>query len=190
MGDLLRQKIAEGVRLRCVTRPPRFNGTIPEELGRSALEALEALGAIVDLRKEIHEKVMLIDGRVSWFGSLNPLSHTARTSELMARVEDRALAAYLAGLLSIRRGPADQSAAEGIVAENPRCERCGNWSVLFRGRYGLFFACEDRDCDWRQSVDGASRPFARQRESDERESESNRQECPKCGSPIQRRSGR
>lgn len=151
MGDLLRHRIAEGVRVRCVTRPPRFNGSIPEELGRAALDALEGLGAIVDLRSEIHEKVVLVDGRVAWFGSLNPLSHTARTSELMARVEDPALVQHLAGLLSIRRRPADGSDAESIVAENPRCEKCGGWSVFFRrGRFGPFFACENAECHWSQ----------------------------------------
>ncbi len=112
MGDLLRRKIVEGVKVRCVTRPPARNGSIPEELGRSALEALEGLGAIVDLHAEIHEKVVLIDRRIAWFGSLNPLSHTARTSELMARVDDTIFAQHLAELLAIRRrqGGARESA--------------------------------------------------------------------------------
>jgi PLD-like domain len=86
MGDLLRRKITDGVRVRCVTRPPRYNGNIPEELGRQALKSLEAIA--VDLRSRIHEKVVLIDDHIAWFGSLNPLSHTAHTSEIMARVEN------------------------------------------------------------------------------------------------------
>ena len=194
MGDLLRQKIAEGVRVRCVTRPPRFNGSIPEELGREALDALEALGAIVDLRSEIHEKVVLVDGRVAWFGSLNPLSHTARTSELMARVEDPALVQHLAGLLSIRRRPADGSDAESIVAENPRCEKCGAWSVFFRrGRFGPFFGCESSECHWSQSLDATSRPSGqagKRREANADDEEALKQKCPKCGSAVKKRSGR
>jgi phosphatidylserine/phosphatidylglycerophosphate/cardiolipin synthase-like enzyme len=164
MGDLLRRKIAEGVKVRCVTRPPSRNGSIPEELGRSALEALEGLGAIVDLHAEIHEKVVLIDGRIAWFGSLNPLSHTARTSELMARLDNTILAQHLAGLLRVRRRQADASESDGIVAENPRCERCGHWSVLIRGRFGLFFACENSECEWKQDVDA----FRRQSRADKR----------------------
>jgi hypothetical protein len=158
MGDLLRRKVAEGVKVRCVTRPPTRNGSIPEELGRSALEALEGLGAIVDLHAAIHEKVVLIDGHIAWFGSLNPLSHTARTSELMARIDNAIFAQHLAGLLAIRRRQGDASEPDGVVAENPRCERCGHWSVLIRGRFGLFFACENSECDWKQNVDAFRRP--------------------------------
>ena len=194
MGDLLRHRIAEGVRVRCVTRPPRFNGSIAPELGRSALDSLEALGAIVDLRSEIHEKVVLVDGRVAWFGSLNPLSHTARTSELMARVEDPVLAQHLAGLLSIRRRPADGSNAESIVAENPRCEKCGGWSVFFRrGRFGPYFACENSECHWSQSLDATSRPSGqagKQRDSDADDEDALKQKCPKCGSAVRKRNGR
>ena len=152
MGDLLRQKIAQGVRVRCVTRPPRYNGNIPEELGRQALKSLEAIGAAVDLRSQIHEKVVLIDDRIAWFGSLNPLSHTARTSEIMARVENEEVADQIARMLAARRRSSeDLKNAAGAVAENPRCEKCGGWSVLLRSRFGLFFKCE-RGCDWKQDV--------------------------------------
>jgi AAA domain/PLD-like domain len=132
MGDLLRRKIAEGVRVRCVTRPPRYNGNIPEELGREALKSLEGIGAAIDLRNHIHEKVVLIDHRIAWFGSLNPLSHTIRTSELMARIENEEVADQVARMLSARRrSKEDLKAASGAVAENPRCEKCGGWTVLY-----------------------------------------------------------
>jgi phosphatidylserine/phosphatidylglycerophosphate/cardiolipin synthase-like enzyme len=158
MGNLLRQKIAQGVRVRCVTRPPRYNGSIPEEIGREALKSLEAIGAAVDLRRTIHEKVVLIDDRIAWFGSLNPLSHTAHTSEIMARVENEEVTDQIARMLSARRRSNDdlQSAARGL-AENPRCEKCGGWTVLYRSKFGLFFKCES-GCDWKQD---ANRPVRR-----------------------------
>jgi hypothetical protein len=83
------------------------------------------MGTIVDLRAVIHEKVMRIDSRIAWFGSLNPLSHTAKTTELMAHVDDAVFAQHLAGLLSIRRRSSDGSESDDVVAENPRCEKCG-----------------------------------------------------------------
>jgi phosphatidylserine/phosphatidylglycerophosphate/cardiolipin synthase-like enzyme len=79
---------AEALRTGLFWWPPRYNGNIPEELGRQALKSLEAIGAAVDLRSRIHEKVVLIDDHIAWFGSLNPLSHTAHTTEIMARVEN------------------------------------------------------------------------------------------------------
>jgi hypothetical protein len=153
MGELFRHKIASGVKVRCVTRPPRRNGTIPEEQGRAALAALEALGVAIDLRNDIHEKVVLVDNTIVWFGSLNPLSHTPRTSELMARVDNSGVASHVAGVLSVRRRSAEDIERGALTErENPRCETCNGWSVLARGKYGPFFGCAN-GCDWKQNVD-------------------------------------
>jgi hypothetical protein len=153
MGDLFRERLANGVKVRCVTRPPNRNGTIPEEQGRAALTALESLGVAIDLRNDIHEKIVLIDNQIAWFGSLNPLSHTPRTSELMARIDSPGVASHIASILSVKRRPIGEG--DGISftePENPRCKQCNGWSVLMRGRYGPFFRCSNT-CDWTQSVD-------------------------------------
>ncbi|MCE9553993.1 MAG: AAA family ATPase [Planctomycetes bacterium] len=157
MGEVFRRKIGEGIKVRCVTRPPDRNGSIPEELGRAALMALEAIGVAIDLRSAIHEKVVLIDNRIAWFGSLNPLSHTPHTSELMARVVDPGLALHIARVLSVRRR-SDEEWERGAAAEaeNPRCEKCGGWSVLVHGKFGPFFRCVNHD-GWTQNVDAAKR---------------------------------
>jgi superfamily I DNA and/or RNA helicase len=155
MGDLFRQKIAGGVKVRCVTRPPNRNGTIPEEQGRTALAALESLGVAIDLRNDIHEKVVLIDNTIAWFGSLNPLSHTPRTSELMARVDNAGVASHIASILSVRRRSAEELERGAFTEpENPRCEKCSDWGVLMRGKHGPFFSCVNYPrCNWKQNVD-------------------------------------
>ena len=50
-GDLFRSKILEGVKFRCVTRPPQYNGSIPVDRGREALDYLEGIGVSVDCRR-------------------------------------------------------------------------------------------------------------------------------------------
>jgi phosphatidylserine/phosphatidylglycerophosphate/cardiolipin synthase-like enzyme len=84
--SVFRAKIAEGIKIRCVARPPHDNGSIPYGDGRAALDALEAMGCIVDTRKDTHEKLVIVDGETLWFGSLNPLSHSSQTGEVMARI--------------------------------------------------------------------------------------------------------
>ena len=54
-GDIFRSKISEGIKIRCVTRPPKMNGNMKESLGEEALNALEAIGCIVDTRGSIHQ---------------------------------------------------------------------------------------------------------------------------------------
>jgi hypothetical protein len=157
LADLLRAKISNGVGVRCVTRPPRRNGSIPESNGRAALRALESIGVAIDLRNEIHEKVVLVDERIAWLGSLNPLSHTDRTSELMVRVSDEAIAEQVAKLLSVCRTSGRAAANFSVAcAENPRCDNCGSWTVYILGRYGPFFGCESDGCSWKIDLNRVS----------------------------------
>jgi len=191
LGDLLRERIARGVKVRCVTRPPARNGTIPEDQAREALDVLEAMGAAVDLRGDIHEKAVVIDGRIAWFGSLNPLSHTARTSEVMARVEDEGFAANLADFLSLKRGSADSGDPHRTSAENPRCDECGGRAVLKRGKFGLFFTCES--CAWKKDLNSVSRAKSGTRlggADKTKQTNENAGNCPKCGARLVLRSGR
>lgn len=57
-----------------------------------AMELLTQLGVHVSLRPRIHEKLVVIDDRILWEGSLNVLSHYD-SSERMTRWVDRALVA-------------------------------------------------------------------------------------------------
>src|SRR5262249_52826578 len=96
------------------------------DLSRDALNALEAAGAIVDCRRDIHEKVVLIDARIIWSGSLNPLSHTSRTDEFMTRADSPHYAEQVAGFLSKRDWVSASVAAASVAEpENPRCPHCG-----------------------------------------------------------------
>lgn len=157
MGEVFRRRIARGAKIRCVTRPPNRNGTMPEEFGREALTALESIGVAIDLRNEIHEKVVLVDERISWFGSLNPLSHNFRTSELMARVDDVGVSRHIASILGVRRRSFDDDRNDSFAdAENPRCGDCGGWTVFIRGKFGPFFSCE-KNCGWKQNLDAVRR---------------------------------
>jgi phosphatidylserine/phosphatidylglycerophosphate/cardiolipin synthase-like enzyme len=153
IGDILRSRITAGVKVRCVTRAPAFNGSIPADHGRSALQALETIGVAIDLRQDIHEKVVVIDGRIVWFGSLNPLSHSSKTSEIMARVDNAAFASQIAQLLSLRPNAVPDDHGESFAEpENPRCPICGGWTVVRSGKFGRFLAGEA--CKhWSKSLD-------------------------------------
>lgn len=187
-GDLFRMKVAEGVAIRCVTRPPQFNGSIPEVLGRQALDALEGIGVVVDCRRDIHEKIVLIDNRVIWAGSLNPLSHTFRTDEFMTRTESEGFAEQVAAFVSKRTGVAPAEAASTVTeAENPRCPDCKSRTWYAEGRYGPYFKCENQEgCGWH---DSARRTPPRTNGGSDAMLRKDGPQCPKCGKPTHLRNG-
>lgn len=154
--SLFRRKLAEGVKIRCVTRPPQRNGSIPDDLGRDALNGLEQWGCVVDTRWDIHEKVVIVDDEIVWFGSLNPLSHTNRTDEMMARITGKPAALQLSAFMAVGSGiNPDKAEGLAVVGENPRCTDCGHRSTYRTGRFGPFWQCED-ECGWKQNAGTAN----------------------------------
>ncbi|MFH1113453.1 MAG: AAA domain-containing protein [Pseudomonadota bacterium] len=190
-GDLFRLKISQGVTIRCVTRPPANNGSIPEEQCKEALDELEGVGCIVDARWSIHEKVVIVDEKIVWFGSLNMLSHTARTDEMMMRIENPEAAAQVALFMTLRRmGSGETTEGLAVKKENPRCPKCERRTYyVSKGKYGPFWSCEE--CDWKHSFDkpvGTSKSASNIFKSDEKKVQET-PKCPKCGQLMVVRNG-
>ena len=143
--DPLRAALARGVRVRILTRPPEeFGGGGTDEVGE-LVRALRDLGVAVDLRARMHEKIAILDGRVLWHGSLNVLSHRD-THESMLRIESPAACSQLARFVCTPMGRRDE--VPSLEApENPPCPTCGGPTVWKNGRYGIYFLCEEPNCD-------------------------------------------
>lgn len=154
-GDTFRGLTARGVRIRCVVRPVQNSGSTATSA--AAIAALKALGCVVDLRAFMHEKLVMIDDEVVWFGSLNPLSHTSQTSEIMLRTKSEETAAQIAQFLSLP----EQGKSDFVEKENPQCEECGADSVLNHGKFGNYFTCSKPSCSWKANPGRGGRNFGR-----------------------------
>jgi superfamily I DNA and/or RNA helicase len=138
LRDNLAGLVRRGVRVRCVTRASFTNkADTPENLAQ-AFSSLKAVGCILDFRADIHEKAVIIDQDVVWFGSLNPLSYTLGTSELMTRLEgEGTVATYIKAL----KLPSRHSTSKFIwEQENPLCPQCKDIGVFIK-KNGGFFMC-------------------------------------------------
>ena len=173
--DILRMKVQESVPVRCIVRPPWDNGTMDEGLAEEAIDALVKIGCVVDTRLRMHEKAIIIDDEIVWFGSLNPLSHTGNTGEMMARFEGRQAALQIAAFLSVKgTGRAEQQAGAAYQAESPACG-CGETKAVFaRGRFGPYWRCLKRSCDWKSNDNRPKRATTGPRPTTGKS-------CPKCG---------
>lgn len=182
-GEIFRQLRRNGVKVRCVVRPAGSNGSMDPVATQRALAALKAVGCAVDLRSRMHEKAVFIDEEIAWVGSLNPLSHTAQTSELMVRFQAATATAQLVEFLGVPELGRHRAFAE---KENPVCPQCGEDTVLHDGSYGRFFTCAGEDCNWRANPRQltAKKPAGRITTTAQRGPE-----CPDCRTPTLLKTG-
>jgi hypothetical protein len=167
LESTFRGAIARGITIRCITRPPKSGDMPPSAQAQKALTTLESWEVAVDLRHAIHQKVVLIDDHIAYFGSLNPLSGTTAARETMLRFVDKHFVAQLREALAIP-GLHQEDKESGIVRENPRCPECdchtvfhaAGFSLSKKKAYNSFWTCDS--CDWRMD----HRAFVRQRRSD------------------------
>jgi hypothetical protein len=146
--DVLRNAVARNVRLLVLTRLPEDRPGDPSG-ARAVIEELRGLGAKVELRRHIYEKLAIVDGVTLWYGSLDIFSHRD-AGEMMLRIPSAAACEVLAWFLGL---PAEETESEPTPAEGnpPRCPKCGSPTVRRTGRFGVWFQCERPGCDGKVS---------------------------------------
>jgi len=191
-SDTFRKKMTEGVRIRAVTRPPNKQGSISPEHAGEAIDLLERMGVVVDLRNAMHEKICFIDDKILWHGSLNPLSHTGRTDESMMRIVSQQACNLKAEFERYRyMGSKKDASIISLIAEreNPKCGGCDGYTVFHtRGRYGPYFKCAN-GCGWSINLDRASRHKSSDGASGPENATEETRVCDICGKPMVVRRG-
>ena len=94
--EWLKEPLQAGVPVTVVTRPAESFKKEPE-LIKECIEYLQTQVTVV-LKSNIHQKFILIDNRLVWYGSLNLLSY-GNSEESIMRLESRELAGELEGTL-------------------------------------------------------------------------------------------
>jgi DNA polymerase III delta prime subunit len=138
---ILIKKIHAGVKVRIIVPPPNMNGSMSETDSVMVVEKLALEGVLVEFRARIHQKAVLIDGDVAWFGSLNPLSFSGATEESMLRVQQRDITGIFAVNMAVNRNSAKDDPSLMVAKEVPDCSYCGAQTVFSRGKYGPYVRC-------------------------------------------------
>ena len=151
-GDLLRKKINEGVKVRVVTKGPANQSSFKDSATKGIKHLLK-LKVVVDLRKDIHQKMIFIDDDILWFGSLNVLSFTGETDEQLIRFFSKSFVNFTAKQQLYKLSSFDDKKKVSIVSllasrENSSCLKCGGITeVLFRRKDRVpFLVCIDGSC--------------------------------------------
>ncbi len=137
--DLFRYLLEKGVDIRVYARPPTVQRGHMSEHAEQVVTQLRNIGARVTLKQKLHQKVAVIDRRISWEGSLNILSHRD-SEEQMRRIEGQKTATEIVHNLEL-----DQDAAAGNLTDElcPLCLKKGLEIplVIRRSKYGIFKSC-------------------------------------------------
>jgi hypothetical protein len=135
----LRTAIEQGAEVWVITKTLEERG---RERGRyeDIEHGLETWGARVAHKRGMHEKIVLIDHRILWQGSLNPLSFS-ETQEIMERRESLEIASDYSKVLRLDE-------LTGVYrSQQTTCPYCGSEVVAAEGRDEPFYwRCVVDDC--------------------------------------------
>ena len=171
-GDLFRKKIKEKVKIRVVTKGPASQSSFKDSAAKGIKHLLK-LKVTVDLRKDIHQKMIFIDDDVLWFGSLNVLSYTGETDEQLIRFFSKSFVNFTAKQQLYKLSKFDDKKKVSMVSllaeqENNKCLKCGSITeVRMRRRDRVpFLACiEEKTCKGTQDMMETKSSFAKKKSS-------------------------
>ena len=142
--DDLKTKIKSKVKVKIIVPPPERNGSMDISDSKQVLEKLEAMGVVIEFRANIHQKVVLIDENIVWFGSLNPLSYRS-TLETMIRFDHPGLSTVFAESMATNKKSRKKSVSFIAESENPLCrkENCQSKTIFIRGKKVPYYKCSE-----------------------------------------------
>jgi hypothetical protein len=135
----LRAAVERGVRVWAVTK------SLEERSGDRGVyaeieRALDRWGVRIVHKKGMHEKLVIVDDRVLWQGSLNPLSFSA-TQEIMERRESTEIVSQYSRVLRV------DDLLNPYGAGETRCPYCGSEVIASEGpKEPFYWRCVQPDC--------------------------------------------
>lgn len=141
-----RDAITAGKRIYVVTKAFEDRGRRELNLYREMEAELKTLGVEIIHKKGMHEKLIFVDDSAVWMGSLNALSFSGETGEVMHRHCDRELTVEYEKIYDI---PLIDNTIQ--QSEEMRCPICGAEMELSEGNNGVYWRCVNGD--YKRSMD-------------------------------------
>lgn len=97
---------------------------------------LQSKNVHVMLRRHSHQKIVIIDGTTTWFGSLNVLSHTGMTYEHMTKIDCAETAAWMVGAHRLNCPECKEKFEKPLVWFGQQFKKCRNSAGLTQIQLG------------------------------------------------------
>jgi AAA domain/PLD-like domain len=146
----LKAAVERGTRIYVVTKTLEERGERDQESYVALEAALRSWGIEVLHKRQMHEKLLFVDKRILWSGSLNPLSFSATQEVMERRASERVVADYAQALrveelLALAASP------------DRACAICGTELAMAEGPAEPYWRCPSEDCDYTRNI-GQSAP--------------------------------
>lgn len=141
--------IGQGKIIKVFTKDPSEWGKSVYYSNQKCVRLLKEHGVGVIYRGNMHEKVILIDDDIVWHGSLNALSFSGGTSEIMQRMESNEVHSKFVEGLDIKNLTATLERTEDNPNGDIICPVCGENMVAKEGRDGkIYWICLNDGLTW------------------------------------------
>ncbi|MBQ8616754.1 MAG: AAA family ATPase [Clostridia bacterium] len=133
--------INQGIQIVVITKALSDHKESEKATYAKCIKALRDCGVHVIYKKNMHEKLIFIDNDILWNGSLNSLSFTGSTGEIMQRIKNKHVFDLNAKNIDLEHMLSDiEHQQEGF------CPICGGKLVMSDAADGGFYwACENKD---------------------------------------------
>lgn len=161
--DVFKSVINTGAKLTIFTKKRYQKAELFSDSTREVLDYLNRIGADIKYRSKLHEKRAFISNRIWWEGSLNILSHSGTTEDMLRfsqneivelAINNFGLSSYL-GIGKIKREEREKWRSiikNALKLEERRCTKCKGRLVIKFSRYGAFLACDNKYCNHTESI--------------------------------------
>ncbi|HUB26861.1 MAG TPA: phospholipase D-like domain-containing protein, partial [Tepidisphaeraceae bacterium] len=146
MDSPIRTAVERGVQVYIVTKS--LEDRKRQELGGyvDRERKLADMGAVVVHKSGMHQKLVFIDDRIVWLGSLNVLSYS-NTDEIMLRIDNQNLSSEFAAVECMEKLLAEYGEGQ------PKCPICGAEMVAGEGlKEPFYWRCVEEGC-YSRSID-------------------------------------
>ncbi|MFW5795325.1 MAG: AAA domain-containing protein [Bacillota bacterium] len=145
--EFFRTLINNNIKIKVITRPPNNQPKSIRDHAEEVINQFIKIGVSVQQRSKIHQKIAIIDSKITWEGSLNILSHN-NTKEQMRRIEGKKTADEIIENLGINKNN-----VKGTVSDKS-CPQCKTGKLIIRkSKFGKFYGCDRYPkCKYTQNI--------------------------------------
>jgi len=161
--NVFKAVIDKGIKITIFTEKRYERPELFSDSTKDALVYLKSIGADIKYKSRLHEKRAFISNRIWWEGSLNILSHSGTTEDMLRFTQKEIVElainnfglSNLVGVGKIKKEEREKWRSvikKALKIEEKKCPKCKGMLIIKFSRFGPFLACDNKNCKVTESI--------------------------------------